>query len=263
MMAGDVIHGRLGVRDVSVQYGAVRAVAGVTAAFRPGEFSGVMGPNGAGKTTLLNAISGFTAMSAGQLELDGQDITRLDARARAEMGIVRGFQTVRLLERESVFDNVLVGCERLPQPPVIAQLFNLPSQARSRRRDVAAVIRTLGQLGLLAEAGRLASELPFAGRRLVEIARLLVVRPEVLLLDEPAAGLDLAERRQLVETVRAYHGADPFTLIVIEHDVDLVAKLCTDCVALAEGRVIARGTPAEVLSAHQVKAAYFGQAAHA
>ena len=162
-----------------------------------------------------------------------------------------------------MFDNVLVGCERLPQPPVLAQLINLPCQARSRRRDVAAAIRTLGQLGLLADAWRLASELPFAGRRLVEIARLLVVRPEVLLLDEPAAGLDLAERRQLVETVRAYHAADPFTLVVIEHDVDLVAKLCTDCVALAEGRVIARGSPEEVLSAPQVKAAYFGQAVHA
>src|SRR5262249_48792192 len=160
---------------------------------------------------------------------------QLSARARATLGIVRGFQTVRLLERESVFDNVLVGCERLPQPMLLAQMFNLPVQRRSRSRDVAATHKTLTELGLLADANRLAFELPVASRRLVEMPRLLLVRPRVLLLDEPAAGLDVSERRRLVETLRAYHSAAPFTLIVIEHDVDLVSKLCEDCVALAEG----------------------------
>jgi branched-chain amino acid transport system ATP-binding protein len=255
--------GKLRVTEVGVEYGAVTAVAGVTVEFHPGMITGLIGPNGAGKTTLLNAISGFTSMTSGVLELDGKDITPSSARARAEMGIVRGFQTVRLLERESVFDNVLVGCERLPQPPLMAQLLNLPSQRSSRARDVAAVMKTLAGLGLLSDAHRLASELPFASRRLVEIARLLLVRPKVLLLDEPAAGLDAAERRRLVDTLRSYHAEDPFTLIVIEHDVDLVRKLCEDCVALAEGRMIARGTPADVLEDQLVKVAYFGQAAHA
>ncbi|TCR75591.1 ATP-binding cassette domain-containing protein [Rhizobium sp. BK376] len=255
--------GKLTVREVGVQYGAVAAVAGVTVEFRPGVITGLIGPNGAGKTTLLNAISGFTAMTSGTLELDGRDISPSTARARAEMGIVRGFQTVRLLERESVFDNVLVGCERLPQPPLMAQLLNLQSQRNCRARDIATVMKTLAGLGLLQDAHRLAAELPFASRRLVEIARLLLVRPKVLLLDEPAAGLDAGERRRLVDTLRSYHTEDPFTLIVIEHDVDLVRKLCADCVALAEGRVIARGSPAEVLEDPHVKVAYFGQAAHA
>ena len=262
-MIKSTVDGNLSVRDVRVQYGAVAAVAGVSVDFAPGMITGLIGPNGAGKTTLLNAISGFTAMTSGTLALDAVDIRSSTARARAEMGIVRGFQTVRLLERESVFDNVLVGCERLSQPPLMAQLLNLPSQQRSRARDIAAVTKTLAGLGLLADARRLASELPFASRRLVEIARLLLVRPKVLLLDEPAAGLDAAERRRLVDTLRSYHAENPFTLIVIEHDVDLVRKLCEDCVALAEGRVIARGTPAEVLENPLVKIAYFGQAAHA
>jgi branched-chain amino acid transport system ATP-binding protein len=262
-MADSMQDGRLAIRDVHVRYGAVAAVAGVSADFRPGRITGLIGPNGAGKTTLLNAISGFAAMTSGSLELDGADISATTARSRSRMGIVRGFQTVRLLERESVFDNVLVGCERMPQPPLVAQLLNLPSQQRSRSRDVAAVTKTLAALGLLADAHRLASELPFASRRLVEIARLLLVRPKVLLLDEPAAGLDAAERRRLVDTLRGYHAETPFTLIVIEHDVDLVRKLCEDCLALAEGQVIAKGTPAMVLEDPLVKTAYFGQAAHA
>jgi branched-chain amino acid transport system ATP-binding protein len=262
-MSDDAVNGRLSVRDVQVRYGAVAAVAGVSVDFVPGRITGLIGPNGAGKTTLLNAISGFTAMTSGTLDLDGADITTSTARMRASMGIVRGFQTVRLLERESVFDNVMVGCERLPHPPLLAQLLNLPSQQRSRSRDVAAVRKTLSALGLVADAHRLASELPYASRRLVEIARLLLVRPKVLMLDEPAAGLDAAERRRLVNTLRAYHAENPFTLIVIEHDIDLVRKLCEDCLALAQGRVIATGTPAEVLENPLVKTAYFGQAAHA
>jgi branched-chain amino acid transport system ATP-binding protein len=255
--------GKLNISRVGVQYGAVAAVSDVSIDFEPGAITGLIGPNGAGKTTLLNAISGFASMSSGTLALDGADITQLNARARAEMGIVRGFQTVRLLERESVFDNVLVGCERLPQPPLMAQLLNLPSQRRSRTRDVATVTATLDGLGLLADAHRLASELPFASRRLIEIARLLLVRPTVLLLDEPAAGLDAAERRRLIETLRAYHAEDRFTLIIIEHDVDLVRRLCEDCVALAEGCVIARGPPSEVLDQQVVRVAYFGETAHA
>jgi len=250
--------GRLTLRDIHVRYGAVAAVDGVDATFEPGTIAGLIGPNGAGKTTLLNAISGLTAMTTGAILLDGADLTGLSPRARVGEGVVRGFQTVRLLERETLFDNVLVGCQRLPQPSLLAQLFNLPYQQRCRARDAAAVEETLERLGLLADAHRVVAELPYASRRLTEIARLLLVRPKVMLLDEPAAGLDAAERRRLTETLQAYHAANPFTLIVIEHDVDLVRRLCFNCVALAEGRVIAAGPPAQVLDDPEVKVAYFG-----
>jgi branched-chain amino acid transport system ATP-binding protein len=261
--AATPITGSLTLANLTVQFGAVAAVSDVSIGFTQGAITGLIGPNGAGKTTLLNAISGFAAISAGAVTLDGIDVTARSARRRVEDGIVRGFQTVRLLERESLFDNVLVGCERLPQPGLIAQYLNLPAQQRARRRDIDAVWRILHALGIASDARRLVAELPFASRRLTEIARLLLVRPKVLLLDEPAAGLDAAERRKLVDILHAYHTETPFTLIVIEHDVDLVRRLCRHAVALDAGRVIASGEPSAVLAEERVKTAYFGQGHHA
>jgi branched-chain amino acid transport system ATP-binding protein len=255
--------GRLKLSRVSVRFGAVAAVSDVDAVFEPGTITGLIGPNGAGKTTLLNAICGLADMSAGSINLDGADLTHLAARDRVDHGLVRGFQTVRLMERETLFDNVLVGCERLPQPGLLAQMFDLPAQRRSRRRDLDVVSVALSSLGLLADAHRTVAELPFATRRLTEIARMLLVRPKVMLLDEPAAGLDTAERRRLTETLQAFHTQNPFTLIVIEHDVDLVRRLCRHALALAEGRIIASGAPSAVLETPAVRTAYFGWGHHA
>ncbi len=253
----------LHLENVSIRFGGLTAVAGVRLDFAGHAITGLIGPNGAGKTTLLNAISGFVEVSEGRITFGARDLTALAPAARARLGVVRGFQTVRLLERESVFDNVLVGCERLPQPALPAQLFALPFQNRCRRRDLAATETILRQLGLLPIARRPVAELPFASRRLTEIARLLVVRPSVLLLDEPAAGLDTSDRHALTELLRAYHAAGDLTMIVIEHDVDLVRRLCPQCVALDMGRVIAAGSPAQVLSDPAVQRAYFGTAGHA
>lgn len=250
--------GALALDAVSVRFGGIAAVSEATVAFAPGTINGLIGPNGAGKTTLLNAISGFAAVSSGRINLDGAEITAAATAARARRGVVRGFQTVRLLERESVFDNVLVGCERLPQPGLLAQLLNLPAQRRCRARDLDAAAQIVARLGLTPVA-----ELPFASRRLTEIARVLVVRPTVLLLDEPAAGLDTRDRHVLTETLVAYHASDPFTMLVVEHDVDLVRRLCPQCVALEMGRVIAAGPPAAVLDDAKVQRAYFGTGGHA
>ena len=255
--------GRLKLNFVSVRFGAVAAVCDVDAVFEPGTITGLIGPNGAGKTTLLNAICGLADLSTGSINLDGADLTHLAARDRVDHGLVRGFQTVRLMERETLFDNVLVGCERLPQPGLLAQMFNLPGQRLCRRRDLDAVSVALRSLGLLADAHRTVAELPFATRRLTEIARMLLVRPKVMLLDEPAAGLDAAERRRVTETLQMYHAENPFTLIVIEHDVDLVRRLCRHALALAEGRVIASGAPNAVLDTPAVRIAYFGHGHHA
>jgi branched-chain amino acid transport system ATP-binding protein len=255
--------GALRLHNVSVRFGGLAAVSDASIEFAPGSINGLIGPNGAGKTTLLNAISGFAAVTAGRVELDGRDLAALTAAERARAGMVRGFQTVRLLERETVFDNVLVGCERFSQPGLFAQLFALPPQLRARARDLDATAAIMRQLGLAAAAERPVAELPFATRRLTEIARMLVVRPTVLLLDEPAAGLDTRDRHALTETLAAYHAADPFTMIVIEHDVDLVRRLCPRCVALEMGRVIAVGPPAEVLADPEVQRAYFGSGGHA
>jgi len=248
----------LALDGVSVRFGGLAAVTDVTTTFAAGSLTGLIGPNGAGKTTLLNAISGFTVVLSGRIAMDAIDLTPLSAAERARLGVMRGFQTVRLLERETVFDNVLVGCERLPQPHLLGQLLALPDQRRCRARDLAATETALRDLGLLPIAHRRVDELPFASRRLTEIARLLVVRPTVLLLDEPAAGLDTRDRRALVERIRAYHEAGGLTTIIIEHDIELVRQLCARCVALDMGRIIAIGTPSEVLSGQAVQQAYFG-----
>jgi branched-chain amino acid transport system ATP-binding protein len=253
----------LWLSDVSISFGGLTAVKEVTLTFDAAAITGLIGPNGAGKTTLLNAISGFVPVAHGRIAIDSHDMTTLSAAARARLGVVRGFQTVRLLERETVFDNVLAGCERMPQPGLLEQLLALPQQRRARMRDLAATDTILRQLGLLPLAHRPVSELPFASRRLTEIARLLVARPRVLLLDEPAAGLDTRDRHALTEILRAYHAEGDLTMIVIEHDVDLVRRLCPRCVALDLGRIIATGTPAEVLDTPDVRRAYFGTSGHA
>lgn len=253
----------LRLEQVGVRFGGLAAVSDVSVTFAAGTVNGLIGPNGAGKTTLLNVISGFAPVTAGRILMDAVDLTAIPAAARARRGVMRGFQTVRLLERETVFDNVLVGCERLPQPDLLRQLFAFPMQRRCRARDLAATEAILHQLGLLGIARRPVAELPFASRRLTEIARLLVVRPSVLLLDEPAAGLDTRDRHALTEVLRSYHAAGDLTMIVIEHDVDLVRRLCPNCVALEMGRVVATGTPAAVLDNPEVRRAYFGTAEHA
>jgi branched-chain amino acid transport system ATP-binding protein len=254
--------GNLSLTHVEVRFGGVAAVSDVTTVFKTRAINGLIGPNGAGKTTLLNAISGFAPVSGGTIDLDGVALTSMTAAERAHHGVVRGFQTVRLLERETVFDNILVGCERAQQPGFFAQLLNMPTQRHCRERDIMATSDITAQLGLSSVAHRPVAELPFATRRLTEIARVLVVRPKVLLLDEPAAGLDTRDRRQLTETLQSYHAAAPFTMIVIEHDVDLVRRMCSECVALAMGSIIATGTPESVLNSPAVRSAYFGDRRH-
>ena len=249
---------RLVIDSLTVSYGALQAVSDLTTAFEPNSIVGLVGPNGAGKTTLLNAISGFTDISAGRILLGNTEISRMPGRARVELGIVRSFQTVRLLEDESVFLNVSLGCERFAQPTMVEQILNCPRQWRARRRDLSATHEILETLGISAMADRPVAELPYATRRLVELARILVVHPEIVLLDEPAAGSDGVERELLTQTLRDLHARDPFTMIVVEHDVDVVRKLCGYAVALDSGMLIASGPPDAVLEDPKVREAYFG-----
>jgi branched-chain amino acid transport system ATP-binding protein len=248
------------VAGLTVRYGAFHALRDVTVDLPAGEIIGLIGPNGAGKTTLLNAISGFTPIAAGSVHVGDTDITRLGARHRALTGVVRGFQTVRLLERETVLTNVLVGTERLPQPGALAQFLALPSAWRARRRDEAAAAEVLDLLGLTRHADRRVDELPFASRRLVEVARVLVSSPSVILLDEPAAGLDQEGRQELASVLTRVHRSHASTMVVVEHDVDLVKTLCSTVIALDSGAFLREGTPEEVFGDRQVQLAYFGRA---
>lgn len=248
---------------LTVRYGHFQALTDLTVTIPAGQIVGVVGPNGAGKTTLLNAISGFTHASAGTIEVDGNEVQNWDARRRARSGVVRGFQTVRLMERETVLTNVLVGAERQRQPPALVQLLALPSQWRARRRDLQSAGEIVELLGLGHLSGRRVDELPFASRRLVEVARVLLSRPPVILLDEPAAGLDQQGRSDLAGVLAQVHQQHPSTLVVVEHDVELVKRLCDHAVALDSGSLITTGTPAEVFADPRVQLAYFGKVADA
>lgn len=251
------------VDGLSVRYGHFLALSDLTVAIPSGLIVGVVGPNGAGKTTLLNAISGFARTSAGRIEINGIEMQGWDAVRRARAGVVRGFQTVRLMERESVLTNVLVGAERLPQPWALTQLLALPSQWRVRRRDMQSARDIIQLLGLSPFEQRRVNELPFASRRLVEVARVLLSSPPLILLDEPAAGLDQQGRQDLAGVLAQVHEQHPSTLVVVEHDVDLVKRLCHHAIALDSGSLITTGTPADVFADPRVQLAYFGKVADA
>lgn len=248
----------ISTHGLTVRYGAVSALSDLGVDIPRGSITGVIGPNGAGKTTLLNALAGFTPVTRGTVHLAGIDITRLPAAARVKAGLVRSFQTVRLLEHETALTNVMVGVDRLPHPNLLAQLLGLPSTHRAERRNREAAHEMLAFLGIDHVADTPASSLPFGARRLIEMARVLVSRPEVLLLDEPAAGLDEAARRQFEQVLRKIHGSYDCTLVLVEHDVDLVRRLCNHAVALDAGRHVATGPPEDVLADEAVRLAYFG-----
>lgn len=253
----------LRLEDVSVSFGAVRAVSQVSIDVEPNSRIGLIGPNGAGKTTLLNAISGFTALASGSIYLGGVELSGLPTQIRARHGVVRGFQTVRLLEAESVLTNILLGCERTTQPRLIEQICNTKRQRSAYARDRAASCAIAERLGLAGLLDQRVEELPFASRRLTEIARVMVSMPSLVLLDEPAAGLDHKERVDLTAVLRELHQEHDFTLIFVEHDVDVVRRLCNYVVAMDSGKVLATGTAEEVLMDPAVREAYFGDSGHA
>ncbi|WP_159537646.1 ABC transporter ATP-binding protein [Aeromicrobium sp. 9AM] len=247
---------------VTVKYGALAALADVSLGVATGSITGITGPNGAGKSTLLNVFAGLTHISAGEVWLEDEDVTSASPAERVHRGLMRSFQTVRLLEDESVLTNVLVGLDRLPYPGLLAQLAGTRSMRRAERAPNETATEVLQLLGLNQQRHRPVSELPFASRRLVEIGRVLVSRPSVMLLDEPAAGLDEGARRDLEEVLLAIHASYACTVVLVEHDVGLVRRLCSEAFALDAGRLIAAGPPGDVLSQESVRLAYFGSASH-
>lgn len=244
---------------LTCRFGELTALSDVSMDVARNTITALMGPNGAGKTTLLNAISGLTAPVHGTVHLGDRDITGWSIQSRARAGLARSFQTPRLLERETVLMNVLVGCEPLSRPGFLHELLNLPSARRARGRDLAAGHQVIEELGLAHVMLRPVQELPFALRRVVEIGRALVSDPEVLLLDEPAAGLEPGERLALAAVLRHLMSGRQVTIVLIEHDVAFVADVAEAAFALDFGRVVASGTVQQVLRAPAVRTSFFGE----
>jgi branched-chain amino acid transport system ATP-binding protein len=248
----------LEVRNVGVRFGGLQALDGISLDVPAGAAVGILGPNGAGKTTLFNVITGFVPRHSGTVRALGRDLARLGPERRSRLGVVRTFQNLQVFEHITVFENVLAGFYGRTRAGVVSTAFNL---ARSRREGQW-TRREAGELlelvGIVEYAGAFPGDVPFGVLRRLDIARALAAQPQLLLLDEPASGLHLSERlelRQVIETVRR---ARQLTIVVVEHDVELVMALCSYVHVLEFGRRIFSGTPAEVDGSDVVRAAYLG-----
>ena len=257
----------LRARGLCKRFGGVTAVDEVDLDIEPGEIVGLMGPNGAGKTTVLDVLSGFVVPDAGRVALvpvEGEeiDLSPLSPDARAIRGLGRSFQDARLFPGLTVTETLAVSCERwvTSREPVAAAL-RLPASVLSEAEVFERVERILALLRLSVFRDRFASELSTGSRRLVEFGCLLAQEPEMLLLDEPSAGLARAEAEALGPVLKGIRDATGAALVVVEHDVPLLRATCDRLIALDAGRIIAMGTPAEVLDDPQVVRAYLGGAA--
>jgi ABC-type branched-subunit amino acid transport system ATPase component len=247
----------LSVRDVEKRFGGVAALAGVSLDVAAGTTHAIVGPNGSGKTTLLNMISGFYPIDSGAILIDGRSVVGMAPHRIARNGVGRTFQTPRMLPQLSVLDNALLGAFPAERQGAAAAALCLPGARREQAASLGDALRYLDFVGLTDRAMELAGELPHGQQRLAEIARALVGRPRLLLLDEPAAGLSLAELDRLGELVAAI-GALGTTVVIVEHHLELVANICRSVTVLERGAVLASGTPAEVFSHEEVIAAYMG-----
>jgi branched-chain amino acid transport system ATP-binding protein len=264
----------LETRHLAKSFGGVHAVEDLALRVEPGQVFGLIGPNGAGKTTLINLISGHLRADDGSILLDGTDVTYLPPHELTARGIARTFQGVRLFKGLTVLDNLLVGRHTRLRSDVLRRLVPSvpypggaaaqgPGPLRAKRtRDEPVrndpLVRTLlERIGLARRADALAGELAYGDQRRLEIARALASEPRLLLLDEPAAGMNPTESDRLRELMRALV-AEGITIILIEHDVRLVMGTCERVAVLNFGRKIAEGTPAEVRASTVVREAYLG-----
>jgi len=245
----------LSIDNVTRTFRGVRAVDGVSLSVQAGEIVGLIGPNGAGKTTFVNLLTGLIPPTSGQVLLKGRDITGVAQAARVKLGIARTFQLNRLFRGLSVLDNVyLAVAERVGAAPSMFRPAGL-------RRDVVdESMHLLETLKLAENAGHRISELPYGRQRLVELAIALGLKPEVLLLDEPAAGVPSAESHIILDAVDGL--PRHIGVLIIDHDMDLVFRFASRITVLVNGTVFASGGPREIGANPDVRAVYLGQAAH-
>jgi len=247
----------LELNDISLAFGGLQALDGVSFAVTPGTVQAVIGPNGAGKTTLFNLITGFLAPQSGQVVFQGDEIQGRPPHQVARLGIARTFQLVQLFDHMTVLENVMVGRHRLSRAGLLAGALRLPWTKQEEQSIRERAYEELAFVGLSDRAGQPAAALPLGLKRLLEIARALAAEPKLLLLDEPASGLDAMETERLQEMILALRERG-LTILLVEHDMGLTMEVADRIAVLNYGQLIATGTPREVQRNPEVIAAYLG-----
>jgi branched-chain amino acid transport system ATP-binding protein len=246
----------LEVRNATKSFGSLVAVRDVSLTVKRGELRAIIGPNGAGKTTFFNLISGFFPPTHGTVVFEGKDVTALSAHERVTLGMARTFQITEIFPELTIFENVRIGAE-------VAAGFRLrPWISNSEKNELKRHIdETLTLCGLTDKTDRLVGELEHGHQRAAEIAMALVLRPRLLLLDEPTAGMGDQETYDITQLVRQLHRESNFTIVLIEHDMRVVFHLADRITVLDQGSLLAEGTPKEIAANEAVQAAYLGKAA--
>ena len=249
----------LEVTNLGISFGGLRAVDSLNLTIEKGQLYGLIGPNGAGKTTAFNLLTGVYKPTEGIIKLDGKNITGKSTIEINKAGIARTFQNIRLFKELSVLDNVKVGLHNQYHYSTLAGILRLPSFHKVEKQMDEKAIELLKVFDLDKEKDILASNLPYGKQRKLEIARALATNPKLLLLDEPAAGMNPNETIELMNTIKFVRDTFDMTILLIEHDMKLVSGICEELTVLNFGRVLAQGETTEVLNNPQVITAYLGE----
>lgn len=249
----------LEVKNLGISFGGLRAVDNFSLKIEKGQLYGLIGPNGAGKTTIFNLLTGVYKPTDGSFMFDGEELAGKSAIDINKKGIARTFQNIRLFGNMSVLDNVKVGLHNSESTNLFDSVFRTPKYRKEEKIITEKALELLDVFGLKEEANFKASNLPYGKQRKLEIARALGTNPKLLLLDEPAAGMNPAETAELMETIALVRNKFGISILLIEHDMSLVMGICERLVVLEYGRVIADGLPDEVVHNPRVVSAYLGE----